>query len=117
MLNSKALRNTSTLTESGESVIELYAYDTRNLGRHIRRLRIEPSSNLTLDFDRCNPETVMKILGHATGLQVFSDFRGIRRREEVEIRGVEAPSFISCSGVGEFEFKYGRGYGGGEVKR
>ncbi|TEB22819.1 hypothetical protein FA13DRAFT_1640749 [Coprinellus micaceus] len=62
--------------------VETYAYHTRNLGRHIRRLHIEPSSDPALDFDRCNPETILRILKHAKGLQVFSDFRGIRRRSK-----------------------------------
>jgi hypothetical protein len=96
ILDAKALRTPSI---EGKSV-ETYAYDTRNLGRHIRRLHIEPSSNPALDFDRCNPETVLRILRHATGLQVFSDFRGIRRRSKF---GVWGPSPIVTSGSSSSE--------------
>lgn len=60
--------------------VEAYAYDTRNLGRHMSRLHIEPSSNPTLDFDRCNPETILRILKHTTGLQALATFEVSGRR-------------------------------------
>ncbi|KAH6901783.1 hypothetical protein BKA70DRAFT_681499 [Coprinopsis sp. MPI-PUGE-AT-0042] len=51
-----------------------FPYDTRAIGRHIRRLHIETHS-----LDRCSPQDLLTILTHAPALQVFSDNQSIRR--------------------------------------
>ncbi|RXW19835.1 hypothetical protein EST38_g6019 [Candolleomyces aberdarensis] len=58
-----------------------YPYDTRGVGRHIRRLHIETTSSL----NRCSPQDLLVILDHAPLLQVFSDYRSIKRVANFEI--------------------------------
>ncbi|KAJ2922654.1 hypothetical protein H1R20_g14438, partial [Candolleomyces eurysporus] len=74
-----------------------YPYDTRGVGRHIRRLHIETTSSL----NRCSPQDLLVILDHAPLLQVFSDYRSIKRVANFEIwSGVSVPGSRPSSSSG-----------------
>lgn len=57
-----------------------YPYDTRGVGRHIRRLHIETPS-----LERCSPVDLLTILENAPLLQVYSDYQSIRRTSGISI--------------------------------
>ncbi|EAU93679.2 hypothetical protein CC1G_12277 [Coprinopsis cinerea okayama7 len=69
-----------------------YPWDTRGVGRHIRRLHIETNT-----LDRCAPQDLLMILDHAPLLQVYSDYQSIRRTTGFTIIAPASPSASASS--------------------
>ncbi|TFK23751.1 hypothetical protein FA15DRAFT_681051 [Coprinopsis marcescibilis] len=88
-----------------------YPYDTRGVGRHIRRLHIETGT-----LDRCAPLDLLAILDHSPLLQVYSDYQSIRRTTGFSIIAPSTPSGGSRPGSRGSEHSAagaGGGAGGG----
>lgn len=65
---------TSTIRRPSRSSFSLQGNALVDVGRHIRRLHIE-----TPALDKCSPHDLLLILQHCPNLEVFSDYRSVRR--------------------------------------
>ncbi|KAF5335502.1 hypothetical protein D9611_012228 [Ephemerocybe angulata] len=63
-----------------------YPFDTRSVGRHIRRIHIE-----TPPRELCSPQDIIRLVELSPGLVIFSDFQSIRRNPTFHIFSAPSP--------------------------
>ncbi|KAF5335500.1 hypothetical protein D9611_012208 [Ephemerocybe angulata] len=67
-----------------------YPFDTRSVGRHIRRIHIE-----TPPRELCSPQDIIRLVELSPGLVIFSDFQSIRRNPNFHIFSTPSPESAS----------------------
>ncbi|KAF6741513.1 hypothetical protein DFP72DRAFT_833206, partial [Ephemerocybe angulata] len=73
-------KDASRIVELLDARAFTYPFDTRSVGRHIRRIHIE-----TPPRELCSPQDIIRLVELSPGLVIFSDFQSIRRNPTFHI--------------------------------